>query len=52
MPSDFYKAEKLLQVKRGCKVMLTSNINPSKGLCNGSCGIVYDVVLDDNNEVE
>ena len=52
IPDDFYKAELLLQVKRGCKVMLTSNLNPSRGLCNGSCGKVYDVLLDENNEVE
>ena len=52
IPADFYKADLLLQVKRGCKVMLTSNLNPSRGLCNGSCGKVYDVVLDENNEVE
>ena len=32
--------------------MLTSNLNPSRGLCNGSCGKVYDVVLDDKNEVD
>ena len=52
IPDDFFKAELLLQVKRGCKVMLTSNLNPSRGLCNGSCGKVYDVLLDENNEVE
>ena len=32
--------------------MLTSNINPSRGLCNGSMGKVQDVVLDERNEVE
>lgn len=32
--------------------MLTKNVDPSWGLCNGSMGKVYDVILNDDQEVE
>ena len=32
--------------------MLTDNICTPWGLCNGSMGIVYDIVLDNDNEIK
>ena len=49
---DFYNIEEILTVKRDAKVMLTENLDPAWGLCNGSMGTVYDVVLNKDNELE
>ena len=49
---DFYNIEEILTVKRDAKVMLTDNLDPAWGLCNGRMGTVYDVVLNKDNELE
>ena len=49
---DFYDVEEILTVKRDSKVMLVENLDPAWGLCNGSMGTVYDVILNKENELE
>lgn len=40
------KAPAELELKEGCKVMLLKNLSFSKGLINGSCGTVLELVED------
>ena len=41
-----------MTIKKGCKVMCTENLCTPWGICNGSMGKVYDVILNDEEEIE
>ena len=38
----------ILRVKKGARVMLTTNIDVSEGLINGAMGIIIDIILDEH----
>ncbi|XP_068738503.1 ATP-dependent DNA helicase PIF1-like [Montipora capricornis] len=43
-PQDMYGLELSLLISQGALVMLTMNLWPSVGLCNGSAGTVVDII--------
>ena len=43
-PQDMYGLEPSLLISKGALVMLTMNLWPSVGLCNGSAGTVVDII--------
>ena len=51
-PEICYKKEEILTIKKGCTVMCTENLCTPWGICNGSMGKVYDVILNDDKELE
>ena len=51
-PKILYKIEEVMTIKKGCRVMCIENMCTPWGICNGSMGTVYDVILDDDNELE
>ena len=40
----------ILRVKKGSRVMLTTNIDVSDGLTNGAMGIITGIILDEHNK--
>jgi len=44
------KAPCVLELKKGCKVMLLKNLDFKKGLINGSCGTVLELDENDNGD--
>ena len=41
----------ILRVKKGARVMLTTNIDVSDGLTNGAMGIITYIILDEHNNI-
>ena len=41
----------ILRVKKGSRVMLTTNIDASDGLINGAMGIITYIILDEHNNI-
>ena len=39
----------ILRVKKGARVMLTTNIDVSDGLTNGAVGIITDIIFNEHN---
>ena len=46
MLNSYCKAPQTLELKKDCKVMLLKNHNFTKGLINGSCGVVLEIEPD------
>ena len=45
-------APRRLELRKGMSVMLTSNMDPGRGLLNGTTGIILDIILNDSNETK
>ena len=51
-PQVCYKLEEVLTIKKGCRVMSIENLCTPWGIVNGSMGTVYDVILNEDKELE
>ena len=50
--TDTHGLASLLQLFRGCVVMMTTNVNVEDGLVNGSCGILQDITYGHTGKVQ
>ena len=51
-PEHLFKVKDIMSIKVGCRVMCTDNLCTPWGICNGSMGTVYDIILNDDDELE
>ena len=49
-PDDFSGLQPLLFLAKGAKIMLTMNLWPAVGLCNGATGTIVDFIYNHNNQ--
>ena len=49
-PDDMSGLEPILFLAKGARVMLTMNLWPSVGLCNGATGTVIDIIFQSNHQ--
>ena len=48
---DLQGLEKLVTLFCGAKIMLKTNLNISRNLCNGSIGVVEEIITKDNEPI-